>query len=96
MVLAMNAAPCTERYHALPPRQVIEHLERHGVAAELLQFDGVPEAALARALQDEARDRAADVLVAGAFGHGTLREQLFGGVMLDLLGDLRLPLFLSH
>ncbi|MGZ5908303.1 MAG: universal stress protein [Reyranella sp.] len=63
--------------------EVVDWLGHHGVAAESLAVAAdSDDAAQLGAL---ARDRKADVVVAGAYGHSRLREWALGGVTRDLL-----------
>lgn len=52
--------------------------------------------AIGAALQDEALQAGADLLVMGAYGHSRLREFVLGGATRDALTDLRLPILMSH
>jgi nucleotide-binding universal stress UspA family protein len=47
-------------------------------------------------IQDAAIEGRADLLIAGAYGHSTVREAMFGGVTRGLLDNLRIPVLLSH
>jgi nucleotide-binding universal stress UspA family protein len=38
----------------------------------------------------------ADLLVVGGFGHGPLRERMFGGVTESLIAAAALPVFMVH
>ena len=73
---------------------VVSWLKRDGIAAE-------PVAALSTAddatrLNAVASDQAADVIVAGAYGHSRLREWALGGVTKDLLLRADRCSFVSH
>jgi nucleotide-binding universal stress UspA family protein len=52
--------------------------------------------AIGAALQDEALQAGADLLVMGAYGHSRLREFVLGGATQEVLTDLRLPVLMSH
>ena len=69
-------------------------LARHGVMADTLvaQQDGDDAAQL----DSIARDRGADLVVAGAYGHSRLREWALGGVTRSLLKHLDRCSLLSH
>lgn len=69
-------------------------LARHGVIAkpEALPANG-PDA---ERLYDLARERQADLIVAGAYGHHRLREWIFGGVTADFLMTPDRCVMLSH
>ncbi len=69
-------------------------LARHGVIAkpEVFSANG-PDA---ECLYDLARERQADLIVAGAYGHHRLREWVFGGVTADFLMTSDRCVMLSH
>lgn len=75
--------------------EIIRHLERHDVTAELVQTEShgapAPEVILE---QCAALD--ADLLIIGAYSHPRTAELLFGGVTRSLLAEAGLPLFLSR
>lgn len=51
---------------------------------------------IAAALQDAAVAAGAGMLAMGGFGHSRLRDFVLGGATKGILGDLRLPVLLSH
>ncbi|HKH80667.1 MAG TPA: universal stress protein [Methylovirgula sp.] len=62
---------------------VVGWLARHGVTAQALAFH--PAGDDATRLAAIAQEQAADVIVAGAYGHSRVREWILGGVTRDLL-----------
>ena len=75
--------------------RVVRHLQRHGIAArseETLRGD-LP---ISDVLLSRAADLDADLIVAGAYHRGQLREALFGGVSRDLLDHMTVPVLMSH
>jgi nucleotide-binding universal stress UspA family protein len=52
--------------------------------------------AIGVALQDAALDARAQLLAMGGFGHSRLRDFILGGATQGVLGDLRLPVLMSH
>lgn len=48
------------------------------------------------AIQEEALELGADLLVMGGYGHSRLRDFILGGATLSVLGEPRLPVLLSH
>ena len=64
-------------------KDVTEWLERHGIIAEPLTLASVGDDA--KQLDAVVSERAADIVVAGAYGHSRLREWVLGGVSRDLL-----------
>jgi nucleotide-binding universal stress UspA family protein len=95
-VLAINPTVFAERYGALPPQQMIEHLKRHGAAAKGIWLNNIQTASIASRVSAEAHKVGADLIVAGAFGHPRLWEKLMGGVTCDLLAQMNLPVFMSY
>lgn len=75
--------------------QLAQELKWHGIEAEIRLIDdhkGSVTSQLARA----AHELSADLLVVGGFGHGPLRELIFGGVTQSLIDHADLPLFMLH
>ncbi len=58
-------------------------LERHGIAAQAEAFPLLGEDS--EHLADLAHEKAADLVVAGAYGHSRVREWVLGGVTMDFL-----------
>lgn len=70
-------------------------LARHGVDVEI----NVPARAgqsVSEVLRQRARDRDADLLVMGAYGHSRFREYVLGGVTRDILADTPVPVLMAH
>jgi nucleotide-binding universal stress UspA family protein len=95
-IVMVNPSGFIEKHHGLPGELLVEHLRRHGAAAEAVRIENVPPERIADRLQEEAHALGADVIVAGAFGHPRLWEKLLGGVTHDLIARMRLPVFMSH
>ena len=95
-LLAVNPAEFAERYGALPPEQMVEHLRRHGASVEGIWLNDIPTGSIADAVQTEAHKVGADLIVAGAFGHPRLWEKMLGGVTRDLLARMNLPVLMSY
>jgi hypothetical protein len=53
-VITVNAADFIDRNHGLPAEQIVQHLGRHGVSAELLQLENVAAWSIAEELQTAA------------------------------------------
>jgi nucleotide-binding universal stress UspA family protein len=95
-VLAVNPADFVDRYGALPPERMVEHLRRHGATVQGIWLKDIPARSIGDVLQTEAHKLGADLLVAGAFGHPKLWEKLMGGVTRDLLANMTLPILMSY
>lgn len=85
----------TQETRDFPSTAAASYLARHGLEPEIRTVapgDKGVGATLART----ADEIGASYLVMGAYGHSRLREMILGGVTRDLLGDARIPLFMSH
>ena len=80
---------------ANPALKLVDYLALHNISAEvaLVQAQRRP---IARALQDQALEVGADMMVMGAFGHSRMRDFVMGGATAGILRDLELPVLLSH
>jgi len=92
-VVILTAPAATSR--EFDPQRLVSFLGGHGVTAEVRTLTGSGDAA--GLLLEGARQAAANLLVAGAFGHPRLQEFIFGGTTRSLLAAEGGPsLFLSH
>ena len=78
-----------------PGRDVIRHLQRHGVDARRVWLPA-SRGGVGRAILDYCRQHQPDLLVMGAYGHARLREDLFGGVTRQVLDSMCVPGMMSH
>ncbi|WP_431270623.1 universal stress protein [Dankookia sp. P2] len=94
-VLAANPDAGPGRQGEEPGADIALHLARHGVTAtvERVTAPGTPDAEV---LLNKASERAADLLVIGAYGHSRLREIVLGGVTRTLLQAMTVPVLMSH
>lgn len=70
-------------------------LSRHGVRAEIsILAKTLPR--IADVLLQHAKDRNADLVVMGAYGHSRLREAVLGGPTRDMLAECPLPVLMAH
>ena len=84
-----------EEEGAFSGTDALRYLSRHGIGAGLDVMDR-GTAPIAERLEQEARSLDAGLIVLGAFGHGRLRETLFGGTTRDMLKNSQFPLLLAH
>jgi nucleotide-binding universal stress UspA family protein len=81
-------------------RQELDDLARqlvwHGITAEVDVVGESSQTTASARLAAAAAKVHADLLVVGAYGHGPLRELVFGGVTRALIEDAALPVFLLH
>lgn len=83
-------------YRAVPDKQVLAWLGRHGIAANVLRQVTASDIDIGNALLSLASDRNADLLVMGAYGHTRFREILLGGVTRQILKSMTLPVLMAH
>lgn len=76
-------------------RDIIGFLQAQDIAATPVVKD-TSGAEVAEVLIEMALERAADLVVTGAYGHGRLREWVFGGVTRTLLASAPLCCLMSH
>ncbi len=80
-------------------REALEHLAKqltwHGVSAET-RYVADPGSQASTRLGLIAAELQADMLVVGAYGHGPLRETIFGGVTRALIERAEMPVFMMH
>jgi nucleotide-binding universal stress UspA family protein len=74
--------------------RLVRNLLWHGFAAKAERLEPGPEGAAATMLAS-ARERA-DLLVMGGYGHGRLREWVFGGFTQHVLVDAPVPVLIAH
>ena len=95
-LVAVDAANFAERYGALPPQRMVEHLRRHGAVVEAVLLEGVPKESISQAVLAQAQRLGADLIVAGAYGQPKFWEQMVGGVTRNLLARMTIPILMSH
>lgn len=93
-VTVMEVNPETGDTH-IAGADIALHLARHGVKAEV-SSTVAGEIDVGNAILSRASDVGADLLVMGAYGHSRLREFVFGGVTLEVLRHMTVPVLMSH
>jgi len=80
---------------AEPGADIAAYLARHGVkvTVDCLPSEGH---SVTSVLRRHAVANAAELLVAGAYGHSRLRERVFGGVTKSLLDDPQMPVLMAR
>ena len=94
-VMCVNPDDGEEESADLPGADLCLHLARHGVKAEA-QTVAASDVDTGNLLLSRAADRGADLIVMGAYGHARWREVVLGGVTRELLGQMTVPVFMSH
>ncbi|MGO9930279.1 MAG: universal stress protein [Steroidobacteraceae bacterium] len=73
-----------------------DRLSWHGIAAEQRFIADRRDRAPGELLLGAAGEAGADLLVIGGYGHGPLREAVFGGVTAGLIRHAECPVFMMH
>lgn len=76
--------------------EVQRHLLRHGFKTSVHVSPTGDWSSTGEMLEHHAIKQGADVLVVGGYAHSRVREAVLGGVTRTLLGEVRLPVLLSH
>jgi nucleotide-binding universal stress UspA family protein len=74
---------------------MVAHLKRLGVAAEMIRFS-TSDGDIGKTILAKAKELHADMIVMGAFHHSRWREFILGGVTLTMLEEATIPLFMAH
>ncbi|MEM7670052.1 MAG: universal stress protein [Pseudomonadota bacterium] len=91
-VLTIGTGPAAERAEG---RDVVSHLERHGVSVDWRNVAN-PPAGIAKCILDIADETAAGMLVMGAYEHSKFSEDLLGGVTNTVFRDAKVPILTAH
>ncbi len=79
----------------LPGAEICATLSRHGVKCEATSAVAIdPDVGVE--IQRLAKAFGSDLLVMGCYGHSRLREFILGGASRDVLGQMSLPVLMSH
>jgi nucleotide-binding universal stress UspA family protein len=78
-----------------PAGPLCQFLARHGVRVEVSVLTK-SRPRIAEVLDAHVLDRAADMLVMGAYGHSRLREAILGGATRDVLNTTQIPVLMAH
>ncbi|MBK8738930.1 MAG: universal stress protein [Betaproteobacteria bacterium] len=93
-VLAVNPETST-RHGAQPGADIGLFLARHGVRVEATESHA-GDVDVGAWLLSRAFDLEADLIVMGGYGHSRVREMAFGGVTRTILGEMTVPVLMSH
>jgi len=81
---------------SLSDAELASYLGWHDIAAVAHHVQPVKGVKTGELLLATARDKGADLLVMGGYGHAPWREMIFGGATAQIVGNSRLPVLLSH
>jgi len=95
VILLVGVVPGQDGEQSIPTEDMIEHLKRHGVGAEVIRAK-IGGGDIGRSLLSAANELGAGLMVMGAFHHSRWREFILGGVTLTVLEAATVPLFMAH
>jgi nucleotide-binding universal stress UspA family protein len=78
------------------PDDLAAYLAWHGIVAEAWALELAPGQDAGAVLLDHAAKAGADLLVMGAYTHSRMREVILGGVTMQVLADVPVPVFMAH
>lgn len=88
--------PGTRAAGTKPGRELMQHLARHGIRAEIAAHTLAAGIDNGEALLAHANDFRADLMVMGGYGHSRFREVLLGGVTQTVLNGMTIPTLMAH
>jgi nucleotide-binding universal stress UspA family protein len=94
-VVVVDADKSRAEAAALSVESLLAHLRAHEVKAELIHCSS-RSSSVGHALLDQASRRHAQLIVAGGYGHGRLREWAIGGTTRELFLGSPVPVLFSH
>lgn len=89
---------CKERFPSItrwPKASIQSYLERQGIQATTVRFDQVA-GEIGPAINAEATECGADLIVMGAYGRSWLSEWVLGGATRYMLSNTRVPLLMAN
>jgi len=94
-IVSVSDTPIEEKTSIIYTDDLRNHLERHGINADVTIANELEEG-IGHTILKNAIEYDADLIVMGAYGETRLKEIVLGGVTRYLLNDTTIPLFLSH
>ncbi len=79
----------------VPGADIALHLARHGVKVDVQRIE-TRDLDVGNALLSHVASESADLLVMGGYGHSRLREMVLGGATRTILGEMTVPVLMSH
>lgn len=95
VVLVIGASRHPESHGEEPGADIALHLSRHGVPTEVHRSDGA-NISVGEEILSRLADAGSDLLVMGGYGHSRLREVVLGGATRTILGEMTVPVLMSH
>ena len=94
-VLSITTGAGDTRMAGMPDRDILVHLQRHGIAAEHIRLEATRHRT-GQTLLAHCAETDPDLLVMGAFGRSKFGATVFGGVTRHILENMTVPLLMSH
>jgi nucleotide-binding universal stress UspA family protein len=94
-VMTVNPRERDNGHGEVPGADIAVYLARHGVKVEVQRIDA-RDIDVGNLLLSRVADDGADLLVMGAYGHSRLREVVLGGATRTILGEMTVPVLMSH
>ncbi len=91
----VNPQSASEATHDGPAADICTGLARHGVKCGALEAVQ-PHTSVGHTLLAHTKDFGADLLVMGCYGHSRWRELVLGGASEHVLGNMTIPVLMSH
>lgn len=93
-VVVIDDEPLVEQ-RATEGARAVDHLKQHGINA-VLHHARARKGDVGATLMALAKQRKANLIVMGGYGHSRLREWLLGGTTYELLHEAHVPLLVAH
>ena len=94
-VLTIDTGPDNMVSSDMPEFDIVQHLERHDIAAQRLRLTASAHG-IGQSILDHCARSDPDVLVMGAFGRSKIVSRIFGGVTSHILENMKVPVLISH
>jgi len=94
-IVVVNAAKGSPEPVEPSVEGLLIHLRHHGVRAEVTLCSS-GRSPIGRVLLEQAHRKQAQLIVAGGYGHGRMREWAIGGTTRELFHESRIPVLFSH
>jgi nucleotide-binding universal stress UspA family protein len=95
VVVSVNPRQRDFGHGDLPGADIALHLARHGVKVDVQRID-TSDLDVGNALLSHVANEGGDLLVMGGYGHSRLRELMLGGATRTILGEMTVPVLMSH
>jgi len=94
-VMIVNPRDRDHDHGDVPGADIAVYLARHGAKVDVQRIEA-RDVDVGNLLLSHVANDSADLLVMGAYGHSRLREVVLGGVTRTILGEMTVPVLMSH